>query len=98
VFLAVPRGEKRQSRIEELGLRCFVARGLYKDSKIVVGIATEQYEPGKGGSLDLVHLYMESLTAEEENRVQEIQKELGYFRNPTQKSVHEDEYPTSGAP
>jgi hypothetical protein len=97
VFLAAPRGEKRQSRITELGLRCFVARGLNKDCKTVVGIATEQYELDKEFSLDLVYLYMESLTDEDQNRFQEIQKELGYFRNPMQKSVHEDEYPTSGA-
>jgi len=93
VFLAVPREETRQSRVQELGLRCFVARGLNKDSKTVVGIATEQYEPDKGFSLDLIYLYMESWTSEDQNRLQEIQKELGYFKNPLQNLVHEDEYP-----
>src|SRR3989337_3637829 len=93
IFLSVPREEKRQSRVQELGLRCFVARGLNKNCKTVVGIATEQYEPDKGFSLDLIYLYMESWTAEDQNRLQEIQKELGYFRNPIRTTVHEEEYP-----
>jgi hypothetical protein len=93
VFLAVPREERRQFRVQELGLRCFVARGLNKDCKTVVGIATERYEPNKGFSLDLIYLHKELWITEDQNHLEEIQKELGYFKSPLQKSVHEDEYP-----
>lgn len=60
-----------------------------------VGLATEQYEQGKGHSLDLVCLHQETWTAEDQQRMAGIQKDLGYFVNPTQTTAHEDEYPTT---
>jgi hypothetical protein len=95
VFLAVPHGQDRHARVAELGIRCFVARGINRDSKRAIGIATEQYEAGKGFSLDLCHLYKENWTAEDEAHMESIQKELGYFSKPVRNSVHEDEYPVS---
>ena len=97
VFLAVPHGEDRKYRVAELGARCFVARGLHLDCKTVVGIATECYEPGKGFSLDLVYLYKETWTHEDQVRVKSVQEEFGYFVNPRRTAAHEDEYPTGGA-
>jgi hypothetical protein len=93
VFLATPHGTPRNFRVAELSNRCFVARGLRKDTKTVVGIATEQYEKGKGFSLDLVHLHIPTWTAEAQARMEAMQKELGYFVAPRKTLTHEDEYP-----
>lgn len=94
VYLAMPHGEDRQFRVAELGNRCFVGRGLNPDCKTVVGIATEQYEPGKDFSLDLVYLHKENWTDEDQTHLESMQKELGYFSKPERK-VYEDEYPMS---
>ncbi len=76
-------------------MRCFVARGHYQNAPKVIGLATEQYEHGKGYSLDLVCLHQETWTTEDQKRMEGIQKDLGYFVNPTQTTAHEDEYPTT---
>ncbi|MGI2904766.1 hypothetical protein [Tolypothrix sp. VBCCA 56010] len=95
VFLAKPHGENRQSRVSELEGRCFVVRGLQQNCKTVIGIGTEQYEPGKGFSLDIFYLHQETWTAEDQKQLKYAQKEFGWFASPQQKSIHEDEYPTS---
>ena len=57
-FLATPHGYTRKDRQAELGNRCFVARGKSSPREKVIGLATEQYTPGKKGfSFDLIHLY-----------------------------------------
>jgi hypothetical protein len=93
VYLAMPHGTPRNFRVAELSNRCFVARGLRKNTKTVVGIATEQYEKGKGFSLDLVHLHIPTWTVEAQARMEAMQKELGYFVVPRETLTHEDEYP-----
>lgn len=95
VLLATPCAEDRQGRVEELELRCLVARGLRQNCKTVVGIATEQYKRGSGFSLDVVYMYKESWTQEDQGLLETIQKQLGYFQSPLIKSVHYDEYPSN---
>ncbi len=95
VFLAKPHGEDRQYRVTELGGRCFVVRGLQQNCKTVIGVATEQYEPGKGFSFDIVYLHKETWTAEDQKQLEYAQREFGWFASPQQKLVHEDEYPTN---
>ncbi len=58
VLLALPHTIERKYRRAELGVRCFIARGLNLDCKTIVGIATEQSKPGVGHSFDLYYLYM----------------------------------------
>ncbi len=93
VFLARPHGYPREARVAELGNRCFVARGLHPGATTVVGIATEQYAPGKGFSLDLVHLYLPQWRAEHQEHMEQMRAELGYFTQPQQSRSSEDEYP-----
>lgn len=93
VFLASPHGEDRQRRTAELGLRCFVARGLHPSSKDVVGLATEQYEPGRGFSLDLVAIHKDEWETADQSYMEDVQRELGYFAHPVHTSTHADEYP-----
>jgi len=93
VFLASPHEEVRKERIGELGLRCFVVRGLNPDCTSVVGIATERYEINKGYSLDAIYLCKENWTPEDQNELYRIQKEFGFFANSMESQRHEDEYP-----
>jgi hypothetical protein len=93
VFLARPHKEDRNYRREELGLRCFVARGMYPNQTNVVGIATEEYEPGKGFSLDVCLFSKDIWTAKEKSLMEQVQKELGYFKQPIKTYGHVDEYP-----
>lgn len=93
VFLALPHGEDRKFRIAELGNRCFVARGLNQKCKTVIGIATEQYEPGKGFSLDSCYIYKPTWTDKDQAYLENMQKELGYFSKSVQTRNEEDEYP-----
>ena len=95
VLLACPHGEDREYRVAELAGRCFVIRGLNSDCTTVIGIATEQYEIGKGFSLDAVYLSKDTWTPEDQTQLVYLQKEFGYFTNPLQTQTHEDEYPNS---
>ncbi len=92
VFLACPHGEDREFRLAELAARCFVVRGLNPNSELVVGIATEQYVPGKGFSLDVIYLHKPSWTAEDQKQLEYLQRQFGYFSNPVQSKIREDEY------
>lgn len=93
VFLVCPHGEARRYRIAELRDRCFVARGLHADCKEVIGIATEYYEPSKGFSLDAYYLRKDQWTDLDQAHLCGLQKEFGYFVDPRQSRVSEDEYP-----
>ena len=93
VFLARPHGEVRESRVTELGARCFVARGSYPDHPKVIGIATEQYEKDRGFSLDAYYLFKENWTAEDQKHAEYCKREFGFFSAPRIANVHEDEYP-----
>lgn len=93
VLLALPHAIDRKYRRAELGLRCFVTRGLNLDCKTVIGIATEQSKPGVGHSFDLYYLYLPDWTEEHQKQMESIQKDTGFFMNPAKTEVHEDEYP-----
>ena len=93
VFLATPHGYPRETRTAELSNRCFVARGLSPDAQVIVGLATEQYTPGKGFSLDLVHMYKPEWTEKDPEIMEGMQRDLGYFVKPRVTQTSEDEYP-----
>ena len=93
MFLASPHVEDREFRRAELGARCFVARGLMQDFKTVIGIATEQYIPGMGFSLDGFYFFKENWTSEDKKEMQMLQKKCGYFNEPIQTQIQQDEFP-----
>lgn len=81
VFL-IGQTSDRESRVQELSLRCYVIRGRLSNVTTIVGIATDR--PGTseiGYSSDIVYLYMPEWTPENEEDVRGIQADLGYFRN-----------------
>lgn len=84
----------REVRRKKLEMRCFVARGKYKESTIVVGIATEEYKKGAGHSYDLVYMERPKWTKKDQEMMLKLQKELGYFKHPKiTKKNGVDEFP-----
>lgn len=72
----------RESRVQELGLRCLVVRGRLPDVKIVVGISRDKLGPSVVGySHDIVYMDIPEWDDDSEEQVNKIQKELGYFEN-----------------
>ena len=72
----------RESRVQELGLRCLVVRGRLPDVKIVVGISRDKLGPSVVGySHDIVYVDIPEWDDNFEEQVNKIQKELGYFEN-----------------
>ena len=94
VFLAHPRAASREHRKQELQMRCLVARGLHRESKTVVGIATEQYSP-EGSSMDLAVHHELEWCDELERMFKEIQRDLGYFVTPRRTEHSYNEYPVA---
>lgn len=93
VFLARPVDHDRRKRMAELAGRCFIARGLNKSSKVVIGLATEQYAPGQGFSFDAYCLKKEDWTEEDQKKLQQLQSKTGAFISPRCSRFSEDEYP-----
>lgn len=96
VFLTRPHGYPRDLRSKELGLRCYIARGVnpYKYDT-VIGIATEQPEDGKGFTLDSFYLWMKDWTDEDQRKIDLMRNELDFFNKPVETRVKWDEYPSS---
>jgi len=91
--LAHPHTTDRKYRRAELGVRCFIARGLNLDCNTVIGIATEQSKPGVGHSFDLCFLYLPQWEGRHKAQMEQLQKESGFFTHPEKTEAHEDEYP-----
>lgn len=74
----LPRGDRRA----ELEMRCVLARGLYKENKIVIGIATERFrQPEDERSWDLVNYQLDQWTDDSQHEFDLIQGATGYFKN-----------------
>jgi len=92
VFLATADGISRENRQAELHMRCILARGLRKDSEIVVGIATECYRENAEVSYDLLYYHLEKWDEKAQETFDMIQNETGYFKNPLISGKRFDEY------
>jgi hypothetical protein len=97
VFLASDHDEDREARRAELALRCFIARGRKGMSgDTVVGIATERYAPNAGFSMDAVRLTKPKWTTHDQQALEGIQRDLGYFVKPVMSRLRGDEFPKPG--
>jgi hypothetical protein len=93
VFLARAGGDERQLRKRELLGRMFIARGLHPDATTVVGIATEEYAPGAGFSLDVASYHKELWTDEDQALMEDLQRKTGAFVSPVWSEERVEEYP-----
>jgi hypothetical protein len=85
--------QRREHRQAELSNRCFVARYLNKDCRVVIGLATEPYVPNGGYSFDCFYLELPEWTDEHEKNAIEIQNRFGYFKKPMVSRIGSEEYP-----
>ena len=94
VFQANNPNMSREDRQAELEMRCIVARGVFRENKVVVGIATEQCEsPDEQVSYDLMHYTLEEWTPKMQKISDMIQQKMGFFKETSKRSFTEYEYP-----
>ena len=91
-FVFLDDSKTREQRRELLKVTSFISRGIHKQNKKVVGIATEmKVQPIC--SYDFYLLDLPEWTEREQNEMVRLQGATGIFRDPKSKSVREDEYP-----
>ena len=93
MYLTRPRGYDRNLRKHELLARLFLGRGMNPASKLVVGLATEDYAKGEGFTLDVAAFHKEIWTTEDQEEMESIQAQTGAFVSPKFSRSHELEYP-----
>jgi len=93
IFLRVGPSENLKPGLQELTLRCHVARGLNLNHKTVIGIV-EQEIRDKGFNLNFLYSHQEDWTGEDQVKMERIQKELGYFSDSIKTESYETEYPS----
>lgn len=72
----------REFGSKELQLRCLVARSLFKDRTIIIGIGMDSFQKGKGYSTDFVYMDLTNWSEEQQIQAETIMDELGYFKAP----------------
>ena len=89
VFLTRPF-EHRDSRLKELQLRCLIAKQMYQDSSVFVGIATEKYKRNQGFSIDLCYFHLPEWNDVLDKQVSNMKEELGMYKNVKQIRLSPD--------
>ena len=91
-FLFHDDPEPRDYRKAMLFAICSIARGVFKENKKILGIATEmKIEPIC--SYDFALIDKPDWTEEDQKKMEQFQKDTGIFVNPIVGHAHEDEYP-----
>ena len=93
VFFNPPPHYNRDTRISELGCRCFIARNEFRNHSTIVGIGYNLDRAPQGHATDLCLLSFEEWTPEQAEHAENMKRELGFFSSPQIKNVHFDEYP-----
>ena len=90
-FVFMDDVEPRIRRQNLLRAICFIARGMHKENKKVIGIATEM-KIRSGCSYDFYLLEIPNWTEKEQTSMEKLQKETRIFLNVEPKYIHESEY------
>lgn len=81
VFL-IGKSSDRESRVEELLLRCSIIDVKLPEVKTVVGIATDRSGTSEiGYSSDIAYVHKSRWTNEEKEKILQLSEEFGYFQN-----------------
>jgi len=92
VFLKQVITVKREDRMTELALRCYIAKSKMLDKNIFVGLATED-DMSKGYSFDLVYFNPLLWSEEDSIKAKKMSNELNMFTSPKYTEIKADEYP-----
>jgi len=93
VFLVSSYDIDRKYNIAELYGRCIVARGLFQEKSVVVGICAEFSKVQKGSATTLCYLNIQEWTNEWQEKMNFLQNELEYFKGEGKRRQGELEYP-----
>jgi len=91
-FLFMDDPEPREQRKAMLFAICYIARSKFPNNKRVLGIATEKIVRPQC-SYDFCLLDKPNWGKKDEERVAQLQKDIGIFVKPRIGYTHEDEYP-----
>ena len=91
-FVFLDESFSREIRKSMLLQVCYVARGLFKKNKKVVGVATEMKIKPEC-SYDFYVLEQSDWTSDDQIAMETIQEKNKIFVKPKTKIVHESEYP-----
>ncbi len=91
-FLFADDSKPRDYRKGMLKWMCYIARGIYKENRKVLGIATGK-KSSPTCSYDFVLLDMPKWTEENQKEMKKMQQKTGILLNPIIGYTHEDEYP-----
>ena len=91
-FLFADDTKPRDHRKGMLTWMCYIARGMYKSNRKVIGIATEK-KASPTCSYDFVLLDMPEWTEQNQREMEKVQQETGILLSPEISIMHEDEYP-----
>jgi hypothetical protein len=91
-FLFMDDDEPRERRREMLGAICMVARGIIKENKKVIGIATEK-NINPTCAYDFCLLFIPEWNEILEQKKKILQEKMGIFLEPNIKRYHAEEYP-----
>jgi hypothetical protein len=80
----------RRERVDELELRCLVARAMYPENATVIGLAMEKGSTIDSLTIDLCYHHIPELTFDFIQKVKLIQNEFGYFINSQQSRLKPD--------
>ncbi len=94
VFGTYPPDWTREHRIAEIGARCFVARGHEGSGPIVIGLATETYDP-RGYSFDAFYLDMPIWTDDDDAKAEEARRLFGIYVDVSVMDRRIDEFPSA---
>lgn len=91
LYLIMTRPDNdREFGNKELQLRCLVARSLFKDRSIVIGIGMDSFQKGKGYSTDFVYMDFTNWSEELQKQAEAIKEDLGYFKTPKTTVIKTD--------
>jgi hypothetical protein len=92
VFQVNPEDCDREDRKAELKMRCMLARGIHKQNKTVIGIATECFRgPDATISYDIVNYSLNEWSDDAQQDFERIQQATGFFKklNEIYREIHE---------
>jgi len=92
VFFRILNKKDKTLEFKEFKLRCFIARGMNRDCKIVVGIGFKELENCLNFSLIVYYLCIPKWEDRHQKVFENIQENLNFFSKKSEKIV-EDEYP-----
>ena len=92
VVLVCDKARERTERRQELVVLCFVARSIFQEQPVVVGIATEHPDPSRY-SFDAAYLRIDKWSEELQAEADLAKREFGFFRNAKYTRTQFEEYP-----